>query len=617
MSKSASSSGRTRPMSSTVLGRVDPGAEEDRPFAEIRRAFHDALRILFLHRWAFFIPFCTVTCVAFILSLYYPRQYRAQTTFERRNDPVMTNLPLAGGAATFKHFRNTIQRDLTSTECLEEVVDRLGWMRDATRDESGALTPTSARKRTSLAQALFPLLSVTVTSPTEELDIVTITYTGPDPTIGVRLVDEIKHTYVRRTMAWIHDYLISQRDYFQRELDLAATELGQAQRRETALRLENPLVDPGNPAALSMELTQREMERRELQLRQREYQAELASLEQLLIGLSPVALDGPPAPALGQTGHAGAINPQVVRLKSEMARIDAEMATLQDSRGMTDLHPEIQKLLDRRRIVAASLETAKDHPGESVAAVPAPLLALPAATDPAFGPEPETAEQARIASQIAAVRSKAKDVEISLEANQLALDRYTQAKRAVYDKQEEFNEVLNAVGQARQRYQQVQTTLANIAPAITAVEQDRLLQFSADQPARGSSIPVSPSAGTVVLMALLAGAAAGIVFVVLAEILDGVFRSSAQVAKSLGLPMLESIDEIVTGRDRRAQFFRRAVLSPLAIVCFLGLAGLTGSMAYLSIQQPWTYQRIRGLPKAAINLFAERSVETPAATSIR
>ena len=200
--------------------------------------------------------------------------------------------------------------------------------------------------------------------------------------------------------------------------------------------------------------------------------------------------------------------------------------------------------------------------------------------------------------------TKLKDIEISLETNTVATAQARQAKKEVYQKQEEFAEVTGKVAKAKQRHGQLAATLASIEPAIKAIEQNRLLRFSQGQPARGSSMPVSPKATTIVLLALLAGIASGGVFVVLTEVFDHVYRSSGHVARSLGLPMLESIDEIVTGQDRRYLFVRNAVIIPLMVFCFIGLTGLTGSMAYLSIERPWAYQKIRKIPQAALQLFA-------------
>jgi hypothetical protein len=217
-----------------------------------------------------------------------------------------------------------------------------------------------------------------------------------------------------------------------------------------------------------------------------------------------------------------------------------------------------------------------------------------------------TSERARLLVQIAAQEAKLRDLGISLQTNEDHVNGLKLAKSEVFQKQDEFAEVMGAVSRAKQRYEQIEQTLASLEPAIKAIEQDRLLKFDEGAAAAGSSRPIAPKATTVVLLALLAGVATGILFLILAEVFDHVYRSSSQVARSLGLPILESIDEIVTAEDRRCRFLSGAVLSPLVVVCFLGLAGVTGSMAYLSIEQPSTYQRLRRIPEAAIRLFAEQ-----------
>ena len=43
----------------------------------------------------------------------------------------------------------------------------------------------------------------------------------------------------------------------------------------------------------------------------------------------------------------------------------------------------------------------------------------------------------------------------------------------------------------------------------------------------------------------------------------------------------------------------------MIVLCCLGVTGLTGSMAYLSLRRPWAYERIRSIPQVAIDLFVE------------
>ena len=609
--KQAYTSGRYRPTGAGSLGRGEHVIDEDRPFAEIRRTLHDTLRMLSVHRWAFFIPFSIVTCAAFVLSLYYPRTYRATTSFERRNDPVMTNLPISAGAAAFKYFRNTMVQDLTSVECMSEVVENLGLAEDLERNPDGTLTAGSIQRRNAMARSLASGLRVSTVSPSEHVDIIRVTYTGTDPTIGRKLVDEVKHTYGRRTMAWIRDFLTSQRDYFQQETQEAIAEVKKIQREETRLRLENPHVDPTNPGAISLKLAQLEMEHRELQLRQREYEAELLALQQLLAATEPPAVPEPESADEGESpGKEIYISPKAHQLSGQIQEVDRKIEELRTTRGMTNLHPEIEKLLVRRAWLQDELEHqwAVDYDD----AVTNGSLGALAAVSPGtvLAGQPYNGDRARLLVQIAAQKAKLKDIEISMQTNELATEQIRRARREVYDKQEEFAEVTGRVAQAKQKQRRLETTLASIEPAIKAVEQNRLLRFSEGQPARGSSIPISPKSQTIVLLSLLAGLASGVVFVILAEVFDHVYRASGQVARSLGLPLLESIDEIITAKDRRYLFLRKAVVTPLIVTCLVGLTGFAGSMAYLSIEQPWTYQKIRKIPQAAIRLFADQPPDT-------
>jgi hypothetical protein len=603
VTKSTSKTGSYSRKGSGILGRAESGGDEDRPFAEMRRALNDALRLLALHRWMFFVPFCLVTCGAFIGSLYYPRTYSAMTGFEVRNDPVMSDLPLSAGVASFKFFRNTMVRDLTSSECMAEVVENLGLLKDAERDAGGALTRASIRKRDSLARELGANLNITSTSPSELIDIVRINYTGPDPNIGKGLVDAVKRTYIRRTRVWIRDFLVSQRDYFLRESDEAAQEVLAAQREETQLRLDNPYINPSDPGSISAKIAQLEMERRELQLRKRECEGEIGVQRQLLAVVEPAVRT-----SAEDSGDQNSIynSAAAVQILGRIHEIQNKVVKLRDSRGMTDQHPEIRDLLAERAGFEQALKQQREDdqrmseldgpPAESHS----PRWAGPSGEGAAL-----QGERGRVTVQVTALTEKLHDIEAGLGTNELTLQELATAKDELYEKQEEFGEVLARVAKAKQRYAQIGTTLSTIEPAIKAAEQDRLLQFSEGQPAHGSVMPISPKAPTIVLLALLAGMVAGVLFVILAEVLDHVYRSSSQVGRSLGLPILEAIDEIVTGNDRRRLLVQHAVVSPLMILMFVAFTGLSGSMAYLSITQPWTYQRIRNIPNAALNLFID------------
>ena len=569
--------------------------------------------MLSLHRWAFFIPLCIVASAAFILSLYYPRTYVAKTSFERRNDPILADLSMSPGAATFKLFRTTIAQDLTSVGCMAEVLENIGLAKDFDRNEDGTLTAASIRRRNNLALSLGERIRITTRRPNDQVDLMNITYTGPDPGIGKKVLDEVKATYIRRTMAWVQEHLEGLRDYYTLETAEALTRLRAVEREQTRLRLENPHIDPQNPGGITARLSQLELEKHELIRRRREYQADLDAQGQMLAAMEAQTPQRT-VPMDQEVPQDTYVSPEAARLMGLIADATKKINHLKTSRGMTDQHPEITELLALRRWRETELEAQNARDVQVTVANEALNVSGPRVR-PFVGrmPEPWQSDRARLFAQIAAQKAKIKDVTISLESNEREIARLTKAKNGIFELQEEYADVGGRVAKARKDHHSLAAILAKVEPAIKANQQNKLLHWSVGQPARGGNTPVNPKARTVVLLALLAGAATGVVFVILAEILDHVYRSSNRVARSLGLPILDAIDEIVTAQDRRRLLIRRTVVTPLIVFSCLGLIGVTGSLAYLSIQRPYTYERIQSIPEAALELITE---STPPADAL-
>lgn len=599
------------------VSRPEQANDDDRPFAEIRRNLNDLVRMLVLHRWAFFVPACCVASTAFVLSLFYPRTYRATTSFERRNDPIMVDLPNAAGAASFKYFRSTMSQDLTSVAYMADVVENLGLAKEFERDAEGNLTKGSIARRDALARALGSRVSISTSSPSQHIDTVRIVYTGPDPTIGKKLLDEVKRTYIRRTKTWMRAFLESQKQYFVQQLEEADKVMKVAQHEETKLRLENPYVYAKNPGAISTKLSELELEQRELSARKREYQEELSALQELFASAGPVAGEmSEDANLVTSITLESFASPETQQIVRDLNNLDAKIATLRATRGMTDRHPEIEAIRRERSALAARLGTHRAM-DEKVSITSAPTAAMGQLAQIAAMQQPWRREQARLRVRIESQNAKLKDVEIRLDGNMLALEQVRDAKRNLYVRQDEFEDATAAVSKARRRHNEIGSTLARIEPAIAAIEKDRLVRFSHGEPARGGGIAVNPKAKTIVLLAVVTGLIAGVIFVVLAEILDNVYRSAGRVSRSLGIPILEAIDEIVTSQDRRRHIVRRAVVVPILVGSCLALTGLTGAMAYLSIERPWAYKRFQQIPEAALQLFAGsvRESESPSSES--
>lgn len=309
-------------------------------------------------------------------------------------------------------------------------------------------------------------------------------------------------------------------------------EVKKTRREETHLRLENPHINPSNYGAITLELAQREMEHRELLLRQREYEAELSAQQQMLAAMESQNIPEPPVVNQGDSlTDEVRLSPQALGLRAQVREVDRRIEQLKATRGMTDLHPEIQRLLTDRQWLETKLEHHGLRDSAAVSNGPLNILTPAGVSENIVAGQPWRGDQARLLVQIAAQKAKLKDVEISLQTTEMAMVPLRQAKQDVYQTQEKFAEAHGKVARVNGEHKHLETILAKIEPAITAVEQDRLLQFSEGEPARGSSRPISPKASTIVLLAVLAGIATGAAFVVLAEVFDRAFRNSGQVAQ--------------------------------------------------------------------------------------
>lgn len=567
-----------------------------------------------LHRWAFFVPMCIVMSGAFLLSLYYPRTYSATTSFERQNDPILADLPMSQGAATFKLFRTTIAQDLTSIACMSEVVDKLNLIKDVERGPDGALTKRGERQRASLAASLASRISINTQTPNDHVDKIRITYTGPDPHIGKKLLDELKATYIRRTMSWIQKHLEGLRDYYKIETDSALAALRKAERDQTRLRLEHPYINPQNPESITTRLSQLEMSREEWERRRREYTSNLDAQRQVLASIETQLDAHMNLSGLGGSGEPTLyVSANTRRVNQNIEDIETEMNRLRATRGMTDAHPDMQAQMAEHQALRSELELQRRRDRDAVerGLVDATTInALALATGTAT---PLQSDRARVLVQLSAEEAKIKECEINLESTQHMIEKLETAKAQIFELQEEYADVSGQVSMTRRNYANMAGILAKIEPALRVNQQNKLLHWAPGPPASGAATPINPKSRTVILLALIAGAGVGVIFVVLAEILDHVYRNSSQVARSLGLPLLESIDEIVTAKDRRRLLVHRTVATPLILLLCLGAVGLTGSMAYLSIERPATYERIQRIPRSAIDLIAG----TPAANEIR
>lgn len=577
-------------------------AADDSSFALLRSNIIEAIRILVLRRWAFFVPFCLVTCLAAIGSHWLSRSYESMTIIERRDHPVLLNLrqtPATGEFARF--FRPTLINDLKSPEALVEVVARTGLMPDLEFDTNGALTEASMQRCRPVATALASAISVQLQQSAEHFDQIRIAYRSENPDIPQRVIEEVKNTYIHRTRTRLIEMLEEARAYF--------SEVSR-KRREEITKLEEELltfqsqyigVDPTDPGALKLKITSLESEQAELQRELVTLARELETREQLLTAYQQrreqMRKGYRPAAALDLNLPSMAKSQAAKDLEDAIRKLQDEIHELQLTRRMTDRHPEI---VERRERIERLREDLKAQYLADAQALPANQgmtldpLAADTAVEEAVGLDVELASlqmgvQDR-ASRLAEAQSRLRIVEADL-AKHRALEEN------VFRYRREYKLKADMLAQAQVDLNNNTRRVMEISSILNADESERGISFSMLVPPTPSGRPVNPKGSTILVFALLAGLAAGALSVLFRELFDQTYHTTRQITRSLGLAMLECIDEIVTSADRARRLRRRVLFAPVVVSVLLLAVGVSCAAAYLSVEQPRAYQRLIQAPR--------------------
>lgn len=237
--------------------------------------------------------------------------------------------------------------------------------------------------------------------------------------------------------------------------------------------------------------------------------------------------------------------------------------------------PALQRLAAARAIRGELLRKyTSEHPDvmrldTAIQQLEAVVAALPLTESDAFRNLPATEREARI--QFAESEQKRLDDRIkereALEAKlrQSVADYQTRVE-SVPQRETEWTELTRDYGIVQQAYLALLTKSQESRIAANLEKRGVGEQLKISQRPTRPSLPASPNRPVIVLLGIVIGLGLGVVTVVGLEVLDTAFRSDAEVAAVLRLPVLAMVPIFQTTRARRRTQRRLAWASAAAVV---------------------------------------------------
>ncbi len=554
-------------------------ASPERPLEDVRNTLGEYARIL-RSRWRLAVTALAVAgALAFWYSQFLPRRYGASTVFERRDDAVLRNLVSKNSPYSFDNLKTTLSTDLTGSRALAEAAVETGLLAPDVVPASGALSDAQLRELDAALAAHQLTAGVKLLQSTPSLDTIRVDCEANDPQIAQRFVVALRDRYIRQTRQRITEILEGTREFFQGEVDRYQHQLAQTAQNLASPFDEFPGVDPTDLTGVGLRLESLRQERERLFERQAELEAQVAAREQFLLQLVQLDGAGAPTPATWPATTPAPATPAEQALVQAIASVERELEEATTTRRMTPEHPTVMALQRKLDNLRQSLLAA--HPPAAPGAAAAPAAA------PTLRAERLQAELERDALQL-----QLAVVQGNFERAAERLARFTALYDQLLSRGQEFQ-------QLNDRREEDTTTLAmwrehlgQLTRILAAENEQRGTQFALVEEPKGAGA-LSPRVGPVFAVCSGSGLAAAALLVALAELLDRSFRSTGQVARALGIPVLESVGVIQTRAVRRQRWLQRLAWTP-ALMLLLGILIAAAGLAYTSLENPALHRKLVG-----------------------
>lgn len=547
--------------------------------SDIRHTLHEIWRVVRDRRWLFILPACLVSSVAFLCSLMVPRLYDGGAIVKSEHDPVFSIVNASVWAQPFEQIRDRMQSEIKDPALIEAALAECGRLDNLEKFPDGTLTPEGRRQRDHLIASIAAGLSTKTISESDNERIVQISMRHSNRELIPDVVRSIRHRYIPKATAMAVSVLEDVQAFLKTEADKSRERIAQLNQQIIEYELKYPGIDPDKPDRLDAEQTKLVIEKVDTERELQELQVYDADLRSSLALISNEKS--------GATERTHEVpNPRRVELLEEIQRLREEIRQGMTQKGMTDSHPAIVRAKEQ-------LESRQTQYDET-----------PATMTDDYNADSESSRFAAIEEtqrqyDKLAARISGKDRRLASIVDRLAEIEQTRGK--AMEHRHGYHKAKAEMIRLKEDLRQWQEQIAPVSQVLYLDNKNRSVRFSAIQDSWVSPTPVTPKSSLVMLICLGIGGAVGVLAVLIAELVDHSYRTAKQLTTSLGLPVIESIGEIMTVATLRRRMIRKVLVMPVAATLALTAATSTGLLAYMSLENPAKYGGVADSARQTIN----------------
>lgn len=476
-------------------------------------SLRDLLAIGFRHKRIAVLCFFGLVLGSVLAAIFQPAQYRATTKFlvdRERQDPVVTaeqNAQVMMRAEVTEEELNSEIELLQSGDVLRQVVTSCGLDQHKSLREYflGSMSPD---KR--IAKATERLQSTLQIEPIKKSDLISVTYTSPDPQLAARVLRALGDAYIQKHVE-VHSQP-GQVKFFDEETERYKKDLNDAEAQLKAFSQQPDGVAP----QMTRDITLQKLSEFRSSLQQT--RAEMASSEQRINTLQKQAGTTPERLTTSMRSQDDA---QVLQgLKNTLMNLELKRTEL-----LTKYQPTYPLVQEVDKQIA-------DTQGSIAREEAKPIKEETTDRNPTY---------AWINEELAKAKAEHSGLQARAAAQQAIVEKYESEARDLEQKGLLEQDLLRTVKTDEENYLLYQRKREQ-ARMTEALDRTRIVNVAVAEQPVVPSLPTNSPALVVLLGTLLATVVTlGAVFI--QEYMDPSFRTPAEVSAELNIPVLASVPQ--------------------------------------------------------------------------